>query len=94
MIFQSLTLTLDGMTAGDYLSHIRDPEPPSLGRDLRAVEVRADPIGDVVEVLLAWEDGVTPPERACALAGFPLPAEVVRCETRRLPALERGSRAA
>ena len=87
MTFQTLRLTLDGMTAGDYLAHVRDPEPAALGRDLRAVEVRADPLGDVVEALLAWDGPPAPAEQACVLAGFPTPAEVVRCELRALQSL-------
>jgi hypothetical protein len=46
---QRLTLTLDGITAGDYLAWARDPEPPSLGRELAAIDVRADPQAGTVE---------------------------------------------
>jgi hypothetical protein len=88
MTFQTLRLTLDGMTAGDYLAHFRDPEPPALGRDLRAVEVRADPLGDTVEALLAWEGPPAPAWQASALAGFPQVSEVVHCELRALHSLD------
>ena len=30
MALQTLTLKLDGITAGDYLTWCRDPEPPAL----------------------------------------------------------------
>jgi hypothetical protein len=36
---QVLTLTLDGITAGDYLAWFRDPEPFALGRELRSIRV-------------------------------------------------------
>jgi hypothetical protein len=31
MPLQILTLKLDGITAGDYLTWCRDPDPPALG---------------------------------------------------------------
>ncbi len=52
MILQRLSLTLDGITAGDYMTWVRDPEPPALGRDLA---VRADPLGDTGDALLSWK---------------------------------------
>ncbi len=50
-------MILHGITAGDYMTWVRDPEPPALGRDLA---VRADPLGDTVDALLSWK--VAPPE--------------------------------
>jgi len=35
MLRQLLTLTLDGITASDYLAWVADPEPPALGHSLR-----------------------------------------------------------
>jgi hypothetical protein len=34
---------LDGITAGDYLQWMRDPEPPALGQALQWIEVNGDP---------------------------------------------------
>jgi hypothetical protein len=76
MTTQTLTLTLDGITAGDYLTWIRDPEPPALGRELREIEVSADPLGETISATLRWE-GTAPPARvAAAVAGLPPTAEV------------------
>jgi hypothetical protein len=77
MILQRLSLTLDGITAGDYITWMRDPEPPAVGRDLDSIAVRADPLGDTVDALLSWN--VAPPDAmtAAATAGLPLTPEVV-----------------
>jgi hypothetical protein len=77
MLLQQLTLTLDGITAGDYLTWARDPEPPALGRELYSIAVRGDPLGDTVEALLSWN--VAPPDAmaAAATAGLPPTPEVV-----------------
>ena len=88
MTYQTLRLQLDGMTAGDYLAHLRDPDPPSLGIGLRAVVVEAAPLGDVVEALLTWDHAPADPCAAARLAGFPTPAEVVGLECRVLHALD------
>jgi hypothetical protein len=77
MSVQILTLTLDGITAEDYLTWVRDPEPPAFGRELRSVTARAEALGDTVEVELEW-DGKPPTARAAtAAAGLPLTPEVV-----------------
>ena len=84
MIFQRLTFHLEGMTAADYLAYVRDPEPPGLGRGLRSITVDAEPLGSVIEFVLAW-DGVPPaPHAAEVLAGLPTPAEVVSATCRTL----------
>ena len=70
MTLQFLILTLDGITAGDYLAWVRDPEPPALGQDLRAVSVRGDPLGDTIEAVLAWRGAAPAPAVAASIAGF------------------------
>jgi hypothetical protein len=42
MPLQILTLKLDGITAGDYLTWCRDPDPPTLGDTLRTLHVGED----------------------------------------------------
>jgi hypothetical protein len=86
MPLQILTLTLDGITAADYLAWIRDPEPPALGFSLRSVSVRAEPLGDSIEVALCWRGDAPGPAEAAHLAGFPLSAEVRLAGTRGLAA--------
>jgi|KBSSwiStaDraftv2_1062776.scaffolds.fasta_scaffold2329182_2 hypothetical protein len=81
---QRLTLTLDGITAGDYLAWARDPEPPSLGRELAAIDVRADPLAGTVEAWLSWVVDPPAPREAARAAGLPLTPEVVRVEARAL----------
>ena len=88
MTYQTLHLRLDGMTAGDYLAHLRDPEPASLGAGLHAVVGEAEPLADVVAALLAWEGAAPEPCRAAAMAGFPTPSEVVSLECRVLESLD------
>jgi hypothetical protein len=51
---QSLIIRLNGITAGDYLAWVRDPEPPALDHSLRSVAVSAEPLGDLVHVELIW----------------------------------------
>ena len=74
---QQLTLTLDGITAGDYMTWVRDSEPPALGRELDSISVRGDALGDTLEASLSWN--VAPPDAtaAAATAGLPLTPEVV-----------------
>lgn len=84
MALQVLTLTLDGITAGDYLAWVRDPEPPALGQGLSHVSVRGDPIGDTVEAVLAWRGDAPPPSLAAQIAGLPLTPEVIAVQTREL----------
>jgi hypothetical protein len=76
-VVQSLTLKLEGITAGDYLTWVRDPEPPALGRDLRYITVHADPVGAQIDLELGWDR--EPPSGRAALhaAGFPVTPEVV-----------------
>ena len=74
---QRLTLTLDGITAGDYLAWARDPEPPGLGRELTAIDLRADPRGHPVGAG-GWLNFAPPAAPGGARpAGLPLTPEVV-----------------
>ncbi len=86
MALQVLILTLGGITAGDYLAWVRDPEPPALGQDLCEVSVRADPLGDVVEAVLAWRGAAPAPSVAVSIAGLPLTREVIGVQARELAA--------
>jgi hypothetical protein len=56
---QSLVIRLDGITAGDYLAWVRDPEPPTLDRALRSVATSADPLGELLNVELVWAGAAT-----------------------------------
>ena len=85
--FQRLTFELDGMTAGDYLAHVRDPEPPGLGTALRSMAIHAEPLGDTIEVVLQWSGAAPEPAAAEILAGLPMTAEVVRVSCRGLEAV-------
>ncbi|MBV9197326.1 MAG: hypothetical protein JO168_24590 [Solirubrobacterales bacterium] len=73
---QALSLALDGITAGDYLSWVRDPDPPALGRDLRAVAIDAASLGDRIDLRLVWDREPPDAETAAAIAGFPIGPEV------------------
>jgi len=75
---QLLTLVLgDEVTAADYLAHVADPEPPALGAALAAVTVDAEPLDRTLRLELTWT-GIPPsPDRAAALAGFAVTADVV-----------------
>ena len=75
---RSLVIRLDGITAGDYLAWVRDPEPPPLDRALRSVATSADPLGELVNVELVWAgQPPTTPSKAAVAAGFALTPEVV-----------------
>jgi hypothetical protein len=75
---QSLRIRLGGITAGDYLTWVRDPEPPALDRGLRSVATSAELRGEVVNVKLVWTgQPPTTPSDAAAAAGFALTPEVV-----------------
>lgn len=74
MTLQTITLHLDGVTAGDYLAWVRDPEPaPSA---LRSIALDADPLADRVVATLAWADAAPAPHVAAAAAGLPVTADV------------------
>jgi hypothetical protein len=86
MPVQVLTLTLDGITAGDYMAWVRDPEPPALGLELCEVTVRGDPLGDTVEALLSWKGAPPAPSAAARIAGLALTPEVIAVQPRELAA--------
>jgi hypothetical protein len=86
MALQFLILTLDGITAGDYLAWVRDPEPPALGQDLRSVSVHGDPLGDTIEAVLAWRGAAPAPAVAASVAGLHRTPELIKVEAvSRLP---------
>ena len=72
MPLQILTLTLDGITAGDYLTWCRDPDPPALDFALRSISIDADPMGDTITATLQWDDAVPTAPAAASAAGLPL----------------------
>jgi hypothetical protein len=85
--FQRLTYELDGITAGDYLAYVRNPEPPGLGTSLRSIAVHAEPLGDTIEAVLQWDGAAPDPAVAEILAGLPTTPEVVRVSCRGLEAI-------
>jgi hypothetical protein len=72
MSLQILILKLDGITAGDYLTWCRDPDPPALNFALRSIRVNADPLGDSITAILDWSQPAPPPTAAATAAGLPL----------------------
>jgi hypothetical protein len=72
MALQTLTLQLEGITAGDYLTWCRDPEPPALDFALRSISIEAEPLGNTVTAILDWSH--SPPHAlvAASAAGLPL----------------------
>lgn len=76
MSLQVLTLTLDGITADDYLTWCRDPDPPALDLTLRSISADADPLGDRITAILDWNQPPPSPVAAAAAAGLPLPSGV------------------
>jgi hypothetical protein len=84
--FQRLTYRLQGITAGDYLAYVRIPEPPGLGTRLRSITVDAEPLGDSIEAVLAWDGPAPAPAEAEILAGLPVTADVASVTRRSLSA--------
>ena len=72
MSLQILTLKLDGITACDYLTWCRDPDPPALDSALRSIRVDADPLGDTITAILDWNQPVPAAAAAATAAGLPL----------------------
>ena len=86
MTLQVLRLTLDGITAGDYMTWVHDPEPPALGEALRSITLRGDPLGDTIEAVLHWEGLPPAPTSAAPIAGLALTPEVTSVTSRTLAA--------
>lgn len=76
MPLQILTLKLDGVTAGDYPTWCRDPDPPALDFALRSIAIDANPLGDTITVILDWTAPALPATAAAAAAGLPVSAGV------------------
>jgi hypothetical protein len=72
MPLQILTLKLDGITAGDYLTWCRDPDPPALDFALQSISIDADPVGDTITATLDWSHHVPAAPAAAGSAGLPL----------------------
>jgi hypothetical protein len=72
MSLQLLTLKLDGITAGDYLTWCRDPDPPALDYGLCSIRVHADPLGDTITAILDSDQPAPAPAAAATAAGLPL----------------------
>src|ERR1700752_3287618 len=72
MALQTLTLKLDGITAGDYLTWCRDPEPPALDFALRSISIEAEPLGDTITAILDWSHSPPYVAVAASAAGLPL----------------------
>jgi hypothetical protein len=84
MAQQTLILTLEGITAGDYVAWVSDPEPPALGRGLRSITLRWEPLGDTIEAALDWEGSPPAATAAAPIAGLPLTPEVIVVQARPL----------
>jgi hypothetical protein len=77
MTSQRITIRLEGITAADYLTWHRDPDPPALDYGLRLVEVEGDPLGEEVRAVAVWDRRAPEARAAAAAAGLPLTGEVV-----------------
>jgi hypothetical protein len=73
MPIQTLTLNLDAITAEDYLTWCRDPDPPALQLTLRSISIDADPLADTLTATLDWNQPVPSPRAAAAMAGLSIP---------------------
>jgi hypothetical protein len=78
---QHLTLVLEGITAGEDLTWMRDPDPHTLGRELRSIGVHTHPLDDRIDVLLHWNTNPPAPPAAAPAAGFHLTPEVIELHT-------------
>ena len=76
MSLQILTWKLHDITAGDYLTWRRDPEPLALDLTLRSISIDADPLGDTITASLDWNGSAPPASAAAPAAGLQLSAGV------------------
>jgi hypothetical protein len=72
---QTLTLLLDGITAGDYLQWVRDPDPPN-PKHLTLIAARCATLGDRIQLELLVEGEPLSPSLAANAVGFPITADV------------------
>ena len=83
---QHITVQLDGITAGDYLAHQLDADPPLETSPLRKVIIDVpDPRGDTIGAALCWHGHAPSPRSAAVAAGFALTADVVDVHARVAP---------
>ena len=87
MTFQRLIFELDGITAGDDLAYVRNPDPPGLGTVLRSMAIHAEPLGDTIEFVLGWDGAAPAPAKAEILAALPMIPEIRRATCRGLEAV-------
>jgi hypothetical protein len=80
---QHITVKLEGITAGDYLAHQLDADPPAETSHLRSIALDVpDPLGDTIGAALRW-DGRPPSARTAAVAaGFALTGDVTNVRSR------------
>jgi len=71
MPLQILTLKLDGITASDYLTWCRDPDPPALDLALHSIRIEAEPLGDTITAILDWNQPAPASAVAATAAGLP-----------------------
>jgi hypothetical protein len=65
-------LKLDGITAGDYLTWCRDPDPPALDFALRSISIDAHPLANTITATLDWNHPIPAASAAATAAGLPL----------------------
>jgi hypothetical protein len=83
---QHITVQLDGITAGDYLAHQLDADPPLDTSPLRSVTIDVPhPLGNTIGAALCWEGRAPSPRAAAVAAGFALTADVVGVRGRVMP---------
>jgi hypothetical protein len=87
---QHITVQLDGITAGDYLAHQLDADPPLEATRLRSVALDVpDPLGGTIRATLRWDGSAPPPRAAAVAAGLALTGDVVALRSHVEPARRR-----
>jgi hypothetical protein len=79
---QEITLQLDGITAGDYVAHFVDADPPLAATGLRSVCIASEPLDDSVVAVLRWIGSPPDAPAALAAAGFHVTQDVARVSAR------------